>query len=1134
MAPNVRETTDQQATANDLTNLLGRMNRKITVRTNPSAAAPIAVTRHPGGTFEVMVREGELEPENLDKLTALVISQIESIENVAELKNNPQYAEPVRLYEQRLGNPAYKLFYETVFQTIAIHKGAVHIPILREKLADIGRRAGAALNSNPKNTPLHIQFLLALMGVTQNMDPAVQNAIGDLESAGTLGFIKHIENAPGEKLLRINSDIFPLYEYFLRTDKKQWKKEAKNKPTEKTDKAEKIKDETREKVEEVKNEGEKDDKQKSEEAKPEGEKSEDSEPGKSEQEGEKQEGEKGEGDGEGKPSPGGGDTPDHQKTYRTPEGGTFEKDPNGTGYQLEISPPLRGYYAIDRKDRFNHSALLEWDSTAQYHRYTQTPALIGKQYTIQGELRGGGMKPIPVPNGYALDLSTLKTTGDTPEIIRDENGNFFFRIQKQCTFSIGFSKETKPIINGPTQQDIEPLYQTALSQKAEDATAAAKKKPHSPLEQARIIREYIRKNHKYPPGKNDQERLEAARKTQLSLKKSSTPNDYVINLDTAAHLECFSANTLMAAMMRNLGVPCRMVTGHHVESVNKKGNAVINSGNGHGWCEIWDGRTWVRFDATPPGDPNEKQDEKEKENGDDSEEQSGPSDKADDGGEDTPTGDDGEDGEDGDGEGQEGKGKGKSGDKDGKQKGGKSDSQDGKEGESGEGGEGGEGESFNPEEEFEKMYKQLQDYISQHPDDEQVHDAQEQMESEELDLEPPEPKDPIENLIEKKHPDIPVDERQQMAEFVRGFLRAVEKMKHIKNPNADVDPDHPMLIDALRAIIDRVISRSMIREEAPRYPVADGEVLMDPVSLYFDEMAGLTDSDVWLRHETQEREELRIVKVRRRKILDASGSMGDPEKLETQQLIETLENIVTAEKQQELEVLSRSLNRDLCLETESWQFGVYGDPEFGGFRRLKKLSPQFDVVEQALTWYAASEAVGGTNDYDPLEEIYKEIMDEETTDKQERPDQPSTLDRIKTGFCIRELKNLEELEGKDDKSLTPGEKIYLQNLRANKLVFETFMDTIRAHFPDIEPIIEVIEVTSDGGSNSPARVQEIIQKLRSIGAIVVAYGLGSDGKAVEITYANPYNPLEGGFHCVNLLDYPRRKLSAWSRILDKV
>jgi hypothetical protein len=183
----------------------------------------------------------------------------------------------------------------------------------------------------------------------------------------------------------------------------------------------------------------------------------------------------------------------------------------------------------------------------------------------------------------------------------------------------------------------------------------------------------------------------------------------------------------------------------------------------------------------------------------------------------------------------------------------------------------------------------------------------------------------------------------------------------------------------------------------------------------------------------------------------------------------------------------------------------------------------------------AGEASGGTNDYDPLETIYAELIEEHRQQKVASASTPTNLERIQAGFCIRELKNLQELEEKAEEDRTREEKKYYKNLVKNKAGFEKFLDDISMKYAEpVEGIIEVIEVTTDGGSNSPSRVQGIIEKLRALGVIVIAYGIGEDGKAVKSTYANEYNPMEGGHYCLNLLAYPREKLKAWERILDKV
>jgi transglutaminase-like putative cysteine protease len=70
-------------------------------------------------------------------------------------------------------------------------------------------------------------------------------------------------------------------------------------------------------------------------------------------------------------------------------------------------------------------------------------------------------------------------------------------------------------------------------------------------------------------------------------------------------LECFSANSLLVALCRELGIPARLVVGHLVQSASKDGKAHLSTNNGHARTEIRDGNQRIRFDATP----------KQKENG---------------------------------------------------------------------------------------------------------------------------------------------------------------------------------------------------------------------------------------------------------------------------------------------------------------------------------------------------------------------------------------------------------------------------------------------------------------------------------------------------------------------------------------
>lgn len=108
----------------------------------------------------------------------------------------------------------------------------------------------------------------------------------------------------------------------------------------------------------------------------------------------------------------------------------------------------------------------------------------------------------------------------------------------------------------------------------------------SPEEVAGKILEYLRKNHTYTlsPG-------------------GFGPGDPVVQWleeKRAGHCEFFAgAFTLLA---RSAGIPTRMVVGFSGGSWNSyEDYFVVRNRNAHAWCEILDGKSWIRFDPTPGG-----------------------------------------------------------------------------------------------------------------------------------------------------------------------------------------------------------------------------------------------------------------------------------------------------------------------------------------------------------------------------------------------------------------------------------------------------------------------------------------------------------------------------------------------------
>jgi len=331
--------------------------------------------------------------------------------------------------------------------------------------------------------------------------------------------------------------------------------------------------------------------------------------------------------------------PEDQDEYHTPPPVSGEsKEEMQVRPVFEIKPPLGGYYASGRKSYYDIDSKT-WSKKKQLSPYTGS-SLSGERSTISGAL-DSGLKSLPIPNGYALDISSLQFKGPRPEISRDQNGCFYIEAKGPGTFSIDFQKETSPFISPPISEDASQLYRGVLSQKTETTISRF---IGTSIQKAEQARQYILANHFYPGGGD----LQKAQALQYKLRSESTGDNYLQNIDVSEYLECYSANTKFIAMMRKAGIPARLVVGHKVEGA-KDGKSAITQSTGHAWSEIWDGKEWRRFDATP----NPKPEDQKKSNKDDKKEKTESTDEAQDGGIDNPQKQEGEKGE-GEKEGQKG------------------------------------------------------------------------------------------------------------------------------------------------------------------------------------------------------------------------------------------------------------------------------------------------------------------------------------------------------------------------------------------------------------------------------------------------------------------------------------------------
>jgi protein-glutamine gamma-glutamyltransferase len=112
---------------------------------------------------------------------------------------------------------------------------------------------------------------------------------------------------------------------------------------------------------------------------------------------------------------------------------------------------------------------------------------------------------------------------------------------------------------------------------------------YSPSTEARMLEKYLRTHYGYT--------------LELPQFEPADPLAYFLFHRKKGHCEYFASS--MAVMLRELGIPSRVVTGFQSGIYNPiSGSQLIRSSDAHSWVEAWlPHRGWITFDPTPP-DPN--------------------------------------------------------------------------------------------------------------------------------------------------------------------------------------------------------------------------------------------------------------------------------------------------------------------------------------------------------------------------------------------------------------------------------------------------------------------------------------------------------------------------------------------------
>jgi hypothetical protein len=263
-------------------------------------------------------------------------------------------------------------------------------------------------------------------------------------------------------------------------------------------------------------------------------------------------------------------------------------------------------------------------------------------------------------------------------------------------------------------------------------------------------------------------------------------------------------------------------------------------------------------------------------------------------------------------------------------------------------------------------------------------------------------------------------------EDLRDYRKVVESLEKIVDPETNVG-----VMEELRDMFSRIISKRIKQAQAPKYPVEDGDELVDPAQLVADVNAGNLQPKVWEDTETRDRKGDRFGEVEITLVGDRSSSMNEGQKAVEQRRSVVMCMEVLKEFADMCDAEKVNVDKPLEVRSEVYSFAISEDDK----TPIKKMSKELGEAERILVHKKLYDLPGSTTDFNCLRAI-SDGLDEDTRRK------------MKEG----ELK-------------------------------------------------KIVIVFTDGGSDSPTKVQSVIKSLREAGVIVVGVGMTEAGKPVEATYA---------------------------------
>jgi hypothetical protein len=203
---------------------------------------------------------------------------------------------------------------------------------------------------------------------------------------------------------------------------------------------------------------------------------------------------------------------------------------------------------------------------------------------------------------------------------------------------------------------------------------------------------------------------------------------------------------------------------------------------------------------------------------------------------------------------------------------------------------------------------------------------------------------------------------------LRQYRDVVKSLEQTINPETNES-----VIEELRSLIARIIAHRLKPAMAPRYPVVEGEELVDPAELYTQVKAGNLEPKAWETHEIRERKGQKFGEIEITLVCDRSTSMEGGTKLHEQRKAAVL--LMEALKEFANRCDEERLNMDEPLEVRSEIYAFAAGS--GDTKPLKSMSRELGEKERIEIASTLLSAPGqSTPDFVPLEAIQSGLSEE--------------------------------------------------------------------------------------------------------------------------------------------------------------